>query len=66
MRLDVGVQDAELLEGTVELANVAQQEFAHQITALAGRRFFGESRVTLVWVAGQITEVRPNVEQRIR
>jgi hypothetical protein len=66
MQVYVGEVEAQVLENTEHLGAQAKDQLAEQIKDLAGRRFFGESRVSLVWVAGQIVELKPSIEQRIR
>ena len=66
MRVDVGERDAKPLDNTEFLAATAQEKLAWLIQDLVGTRFFGKAGVMLVFQAGQITEVQPMVEQRIR
>ena len=50
----------------IELAQAAREAVAGQIKEFTERDFWGETGVSLVWVAGAITEVRPVVAPKIR
>jgi hypothetical protein len=66
MRIDVGERDAKPLDNTQHLAATAQEKLGGLIEDVVGTRFFGKIGVALILQAGQITEIQPIVEQRIR